>query len=434
MRWMFAFLLLALPMAVRAQNVTMDVQDIPVRVALQIIAKEAGQNLAMADGVTGVVSLSVRNVFWREALDAVLRSRNLVVRTEGNVLWVSAGSPSNSDGLQSAIIPVQFHSAVAIAKGITESRAAGIVTPTGENSTGAFLSARGRLFADERNNALVASDTPDHIAALKAMVKQLDVPAAQVLIQARIVIANDRFAREIGAKFGVTRATERFALSGNLKSNAENLGASKLTGGLMTAFDLANASGSVAGTLLRAGSLLDVELQAMQSNGLGQIISEPRIITTNQRTARIAQGREVGYVTLQNHANSDPTPNVAFKQALLELAVTPTITSDGHVFLSLELRKDELDGYVQTTVGDIPQINKREVTTSVLLQDGQTLVIGGVQEFIDQDDVNKVPFLGDIPGLRHLFRRTHAQKQKAELLIFLTPVVLPPPTAPVKPE
>ena len=427
-RWLFLIVLLSLPRVGFAQNVSIEAQDIPVRIALQLIAKEAGVNVALADSVTGSTSLSLRNVPWREALDVVVKTRGLTLQQQGNVLWVApanAAAPLDDAGFVTRIFPVQYHSAAAIFKGISESRGAGSLNSTDANSSGAFLSARGRIFADERNNALVVSDTPDKIIQLESLIKALDVPAQQVIIEARIVVANDRFAKEIGAKFGLSRATQNFALSGNLATNAENLAdRSKLQSGLMSALSLTNPSGSIAGTLLTAGNLLDVELQAMQTNGLGQIISQPRIITTNQRTARIAQGREVGYVTLQNHSNANPTPNVAFKQALLELSVTPTITQDGHVFLALELKKDELDGYVQTSVGDIPQINKREVTTAVLMEDGQTLVIGGVQEFIDQDDVNKVPYLGDIPLLKHLFRKSHQVKQKAELLIFLTPTIL----------
>ena len=410
-------------------RISMDVQDIPVRVALQLIAKEAGVNVATADSVSGTVTLSLRDVPWRDALQAVVRSKALAIREHEGLIWVEPPSAAMDVGesLQTAIVPVRYHNAQVIAKSIADAKglnAAGVASVA--ESSGAFLSPRGKLFADERNNVIVVSDLPVHVRSMQELIGRLDIPAKQVLIEARVVVASERFSKELGAKFGVNTTDPRQSLSGTLDGAQANMQGNLLERTLMTGFQLANPSGSAALSVLRSGAMLDVELQAMQTQGLGQIVSQPRIITTNQRTARIAQGREIGYVTLQNHDRGNPTPNVAFKEALLELEVTPTITPDGEVFLQVALKKDELDGYVQTSVGDIPQINKREVTTSVLLRDGQTLVVGGVQEFLDQNDTNKVPFLGDVPGLKHLLRKTRKQRDKAELLIFLTPSILPP--------
>jgi len=178
-------------------------------------------------------------------------------------------------------------------------------------------------------------------------------------------------------------------------------------------------------SILNAGYLLDIELSAMQSQGRGEVISNPRVVTSNQREAVIRQGQEVGYVTIQPAtAGGVATPSVQFKDVLLEMRVTPTITNDGRVFLNLNVKKDEIEGFVDTSIGDVPQISKREVNTAVLVEDGQTVVIGGVYEFRSRDDVSKVPFLGDIPFLGNLFKNKSKSQEKAELLIFVTPKVL----------
>lgn len=182
--------------------------------------------------------------------------------------------------------------------------------------------------------------------------------------------------------------------------------------------------GSLALSILNAGYLLDVELSAIQTQARAEVISNPRIVTSNQKEAVIRQGKEIGYLTVTG-AGGQLTPTVAFKEALLELKVTPTITNDGRVFLNMAVKKDELDGYVDMgNFGQVPQIAKREVNTAVLVEDGQTVVIGGVYEFSDSSDISKVPFLGDIPVLGNLFRNKNRSKSKAELLVFVTPKVM----------
>jgi type IV pilus assembly protein PilQ len=187
-----------------------------------------------------------------------------------------------------------------------------------------------------------------------------------------------------------------------------------------------NPAGSLALSILNAGYLLDIELSAIQEEGRGEVISNPRVVTSNQREAVISQGQEVGYVTIspQQGGNSTPIPNVQFKDVLLELKVTPTITNDGRVFLNMAVKKDEVDGTLNTSIGQVPIIAKRSVNTAVLVEDGQTVVIGGVYEFRDRSDITKVPFLGDIPFLGNLFKKKGRSKEKAELLIFVTPKVL----------
>ena len=198
---------------------------------------------------------------------------------------------------------------------------------------------------------------------------------------------------------------------------------STITRGLMTNLPatLENPAGALALSILNAGYLLDIELSAIQEQGRGEVISNPRIVTSNQKEAVIKQGREIGYVTLTG-TGGNLTPTVNFKEAVLELKVTPTITNDGRVFLNMGVKKDELDGFISVgSFGEVPQIAKREVDTAVLVDDGQTVVIGGVYEFSDSNDIAKVPFLGDIPVLGNLFRNKSRTKTKAELLVFVTP-------------
>jgi type IV pilus assembly protein PilQ len=190
---------------------------------------------------------------------------------------------------------------------------------------------------------------------------------------------------------------------------------------------VSNPAGALALSILNAGYLLDVELSAMQEEGRGEVISNPRVVTSNQREAVIRQGQEVGYVTVTQGAGAGGNvaqQTVQFKDVLLEMKVTPTITNDGRVFLNMNVKKDEVEDFVEASIGSVPLINKREVNTAVLIEDGQTVVIGGVYEFRDRSDIQKVPFLGDIPFLGNLFKKKGKNKEKAELLIFVTPKVL----------
>jgi len=196
-----------------------------------------------------------------------------------------------------------------------------------------------------------------------------------------------------------------------------------LTKALNVNLPVVNAAGSLALSLINAGYMLDIELTALQEEGRGEVISNPRIVTSNQKEAIIRQGQEVGYVTVTG-GQSNSIPTVEFKDVLLELKVTPTITHDGRVFLNIAVKKDEIAGFVSTGVGSVPQIAKREVTTAVLVDDGQTVVIGGVYEFIDRSDLSKVPFLADLPFIGNLFKKQGRSKEKAELLIFVTPKVM----------
>ena len=466
--------------------VTFNFQDVPVRTVLQLIAEESNLNIVAADTVQGNVTLRLINVPWDQALDIVLQAKQLDKRRSGNVVWVAPqkeiaqfeqdkedariGLEERAEKI-TEYIPINYGNAEDIAKLLTEEskgnssgQGGGGGGQSGQNAQDrGFLSSRGSISFDKRTNTLLVIDIPQRVAAIRDLVQKLDKPVDQVVIEARIVIATESVARELGARFGISGRNDNAYFSGNLEANTENRNAdyqasqtnralanaystclggtnpascappnyvgSSTTRGLMTnlAAGLAgstNAPGALALSILNAGYLLDVELSALQEQGRGEVISNPRIVTSNQKESVIRQGREIGYLTVTG-GQSNNVPTVAFKEALLELKVTPTITNDGRVFMTLAVKKDELEGFVSVgTFGDVPTIAKREVNTAVLVEDGQTVVIGGVYEFRDRTDLAKVPFLGDIPFLGNLFRNKGRSKEKAELLVFVTPRVM----------
>ena len=458
--------------------VTFNFQDVPVRTVLQLIAEESGLNIVAADNVQGNVTLRLINVPWDQALDLVLQAKSLDKRRNGNVVWVAPqmeiadfeqakeDARINLEERSEKVteyIPINYANAEDIAKLLTEESkgnqgggGGGGGTQGGQiGQDRGFLSGRGSLSFDKRTNTLLVVDIPKRVDSIKKLVQQLDKPVDQVVIEARIVIANENVARELGARFGVSGNRKDAYFSGNLESNQTKINkdndlnlqyakdmAAWIAGGkvgaqpiytqstpirgLMTNLPatLQNPAGALALSILNAGYQLDVELSAIQEQGRGEVISNPRIVTSNQKEAVIRQGKEIGYLTVSGGQGGN-VPTVQFKEALLELKVTPTITNDGRVFLNMGVKKDELDGMVSLgAFGSVPQIAKREVNTAVLVDDGQTVVIGGVYEFSDTTQLSKVPFLGDIPLLGNLFRNKNRSKSKAELLIFVTPKVM----------
>ncbi len=431
--------------------VTFNFQDVPVRTVLQLVAEESNLNIVAADTVQGNVTLRLINVPWDQALDIVLQAKGLDKRRSGNVVWVAPQAElaqheqaredariamSNRVELTTEYIQINYHNAGQIYKALTEAKGVGGSGGAGGSSSDTdtgFLSPRGRLVADDRTNTLMISDTPKKTAEMKELIAVIDRPVDQVVIEARVVIATESFSRELGARFGISGTkNNNIGFSGNLETNRLNLNSvnddaveTEITRGLMTNLALTNPAGAVALSILNAGYLLDVELSAVQTQGRGEVISNPRIVTSNQREAVIKQGQEIGYVTIQPAtAGGVATPSVQFKEVVLEMKVTPTITNDGRVFLNLNVKKDEIEGFIDTGIGQVPQISTREVNTAVLVEDGQTVVVGGVYEFRDRADASKVPFLGDIPFLGNLFKKKGRNKEKAELLIFVTPKVL----------
>lgn len=437
--------------------VTFNFQDVPVRTVLQLIAEESNLNVVASDTVQGNVTLRLVNVPWDQALDIVLRAKGLDKRRDGGVIWVApqpelAKFEQDKEDARIAIdnrvdlitdyVQINYHSAEAIFKALTEAKGIGNNNNNGGGGGGSgnsteqengFLSPRGRLVADERTNTLMISDIPKKVAQMRELIGVIDRPVDQVLIEGRIVIATDTFARDLGAKFGIggTRSYNNGSNVGTIGSGASGTGnASRglnvsLPAGTFTSVKAGEAP-SIAYTLLGANFNLDLELSALQEEGRGEVISNPRIVTANQREGVIKQGKEIGYVTITGGTGGTAaTPNVQFKEVLLELKVTPTITQDNRVFLNMNVKKDEIDSYLEVAdFGVVPIINRREINTAVLVDDGQTVVVGGVYEFNDRTSISKVPFLGDIPFLGNLFKKRGRSKDKAELLVFVTPKIL----------
>ena len=440
------------PKRYSGKPVTFNFQDVPVRTVLQLLADESGKNIIAADTVSGNVTLRLDNVPWDQALDVVLQAKGLDKREDGKVIWVApqpeiakfeqdkANARIALEGkapLQTDYIRINYHNAGAIYKAITEAKGNGGKTPAaGEEASGAgesessFLSSRGRLVLDQRTNTLIVSDVPEKIQQLRQLVEQIDRPVDQVLIEARIVIANSTFARDLGARFGIfgQRQGDRYQSIGSSRpidgtNNTTPGGIPPWNSDLGAGTFTNSPMGALAYTLLGRNFSLDMELTAMQEEGEGEVISNPRLITSNQREGLIQQGKEIGYVTVTGSGGGGAaTPSVQFKEALLELKVTPTITNDGKVFLDLNVKKDDIDQFLDLGVyGAVPTLNRREINTAVLVEDGQTVVIGGVYEFTDRQSIAKVPFLGDVPFLGNLFKKRGKSKEKAEMLIFITP-------------
>ncbi len=441
----------------RGVPVSFNFQDVPVRTVLQILAEEARINIVASDTVAGNISLRLQSVPWDQALDIIMQAKGLDKRRSGNVVWIAPQSEiakyeqdkedarialENRQEIVTEYFRINYHNAAAIYKALTEAKGVG---SSNNNNSGAqggagsmtdrgFMSPRGLLVADERTNTLMVSDIPKKVEAMRQLINEIDRPVDQVVIESRIVIATESFARDLGARFGVmsntTRTNGRHIISGNLADTTSigNGTGRTIPGGLNFNLPAAPASGispaGLAYTLLGANFQLDMELSAMQEQQRGEVISNPRILTTNQRESVIQQGREVGYVTVTASTGGVLQPTVAFKDILLELRVTPTITNDDRVFLNMKVSKNELDSFLDTSIGRVPIIAKRQIDTAALIENGQTVVIGGVYEFRDQESIAKVPFLADLPIIGNLFRRKSRTNDKVELLIFMTPKIL----------
>ncbi|WP_407352558.1 type IV pilus secretin PilQ [Luteimonas sp. R10] len=439
--------------AYSGRPVTFNFQDVPVRTVLQLIAEESNLNIVASDTVQGNVTLRLINVPWDQALDIVLQAKSLDKRSSGNVVWVAPQSEiakfeqDKADArlaieeraeMVTEYIPISYGNAEDIAALLTdESKTSSGGGGGGSSNNRGFLSSRGSLSFDRRTNTLLAIDIPQRVAEIKRLVTMLDKPVDQVVIEARIVIANESFARDLGARFGVQAVKDRFVSSGSLDSNANFINdviesatdpdvvPEWDSNRFNTNFGLGDLNpGSIAFTILGNSINWELELQALQREQRGEVISNPRIVTSNQKEAVIKQGREVGYLTVTG-GQSNNVPTVQFKEALLEMTVTPTITADGRVFLNMLVKKDEIEDFTRIEgFGQVPNLARREITTAVLVDDGQTVVIGGVYEFQDRQALSKVPFLGDIPILGNLFKTRSKSNSKAELLIFVTPKVL----------
>jgi type IV pilus assembly protein PilQ len=419
------------------KRATFNFQDIPVRSALQLIADESGLNLVASDSVTGGVTLRLDNVPWDQALDVILRAKGLDKRRDGNVVWIAPQAElakyeqdiadaklkaQDTAELITDYVPISYGKASDIAKLLTTGslQAAGGGVSTSNNAQHGFLSTRGSVAFDVRTNTLLLNDTPEKIKQLRELIAVLDKPVQQVLIESRLVVATDNFTRDLGAKFGISGKKTN---SGNVISTGGQDNGTGTASGLNFNLPSTTTGGSFGLAILGANYSLDLELSAAQTEGKTEVISSPRVITANQQEAVIRQGQEIGYVTVTG-VGANATSSVNFKDAVLELKVTPTITADNRIYLLINVTKDALQGYVNSTSGSVPTINTSSVNTSALVDNGQTVVLGGIYELNNSDSVVKVPGLGDVPILGALFRQSTRSKTKAELLIFVTPRIL----------
>jgi type IV pilus assembly protein PilQ len=427
------------------ERLTLNFQDIDVRSVLQLLADTSGQNIVVSDSVSGNLTLRLQNVPWDQALDIVLRTKGLDKRRQDNVIIIGPTeelasrekaelaahkevqelSPTHTEFMQ-----VNYAKVADLAKLIKAA-----------NAKDSMLSPRGSLSIDERTNTLLVQDTSDKLADIRRLVQTLDVPVRQVLIEARIVIVSDTFERDLGVRFGVT--TAQSVGSGLLAVTGNGAGADTITGSAITNIagglpkfpvtlptldnryqvnlPASTVNGSIGISLLSGSTLVDLELSAAQNEGKSETISSPRVITANQKQATIMQGVEIPY---QESASSGAT-TTQFKNAVLSLKVTPLITPDNRVILDLDVSDDSIGQQVTSaTGGSVPAIDTREVITQVLVNDGQTVVLGGILETTKTSQANKIPFLGDIPFLGYLFRSTQDINNKTELLIFITPKIL----------
>jgi|HubBroStandDraft_1064217.scaffolds.fasta_scaffold02560_9 type IV pilus assembly protein PilQ len=423
------------------ERLTLNFQDIETRAVLQLLADASGQNIVVSDSVNGSVTLRLQNVPWDQALDIVLRTKGLDKRKQDNVIIVApqaelaarekAELAARRDvqelaPLRSEYLQVNYAKAADMAA----------LIKTGNNS---LLSSRGSVAVDDRTNTLLLQDTPDRLADVRRLVATLDIPIRQVQIEARIVIVNNDFERTLGARFGVTSAHQNgpnglWTTSGTAAATdaimtngpGNPLEAAAITGtNAANRYNVnlpaSNPAGSFAIGVLGSNFIVDLELSAAQAETQANIISSPRVITANQKEASIEQGVEIPY---QQSASSGAT-TIQFKKAVLSLKVTPHITPDNRVILDLDVRDDAVGTVVVSSGGvNVPSIDTREISTQVLVNDGQTVVLGGILQTTQREDDNKVPYLGDIPIIGHLFKSTDHTDDKDELMIFITPKIL----------
>jgi len=427
------------------KRLSLNFQDIEVRSVLQILADFTKLNIVASDTVGGHITLRLNDVPWDQALDLILKSKGLGKRQTGNVVMVAPLAEINKiekeeyealaikekfEPLKTEIIQLNYAKAAevqAVLMGVRDSGDAPpppvgvpeyatnfapdlISQPSEASNRASILSARGVVNIDPRTNILIIQDTTRNLAAVRKLVQELDKPVRQVLIESRVVIANSNFTREIGVRFGATKETSGFALRGT-STPAQNL-----------LVDLAAAAGKGAGgslglAIFKAGDyLLSLELSALQAEDKGEVLSNPRVVTADQATARIEQGVEIPFSTVSQNGTQ-----TQFKKAVLRLEVTPHITPDDHVQMELFITKDSPGQ--PTPTGQIA-IDKKEIQTEVLVDSGDTVVLGGIFEHERNRSVNSVPFFGELPGVGWMFRKQKKVDDKRELLIFITPKIL----------
>ncbi|HVN44376.1 MAG TPA: type IV pilus secretin PilQ [Steroidobacteraceae bacterium] len=429
------------------ERLTLNFQDIETRAVLQLLADASGQNIVVSDSVSGNVTLRLQNVPWDQALDIVLRTKGLDKRRQDNVILVApqaelaarekADLAARKDVQELAPLRSEY-----LQVNYAKAKDMEALIKSQNNS---LLSPRGSVTVDERTNTLLLQDTSDRLSDIRRLVATLDIPVRQVLIEARIVIVTNDFKRDLGVIFGFTNVQKNgnsglVTTTGNAAGSDQIIGSglanvqktgspfpvSVPTGGTAANrynvnLPVSNPAGTFALGILGNNFIVDLELSAAQAETQANIISSPRVVTANQKEATIEQGVEIPY---QQSASSGAT-TIQFKKAVLSLKVTPQITPDNRIIMDLDVRDDSVGNVVVASGGvNVPSINTREIATQVLVNDGQTVVLGGILETTQREDDTKVPYLGDIPVLGHLFKNTSHQDNKDELMIFITPKVV----------
>ena len=435
------------------ERLTLNFQDIETRAVLQLLADASGQNIVVSDSVSGNVTLRLQNVPWDQALDIVLRTKGLDKRKQDNVIIVApqaelaarekADLAARKDVQELAPLRSEY-----LQVNYAKAKDMEAIIKSQNNS---LLSPRGSVTVDERTNTILLQDTSDRLADIRRLVATLDIPVRQVQIEARIVIVSNDFKRDLGVIFGFTNwqkngnglvsttgraagvdtMTNTYITGQNAINNAINAGTTPVplpTYGIPAAANrynvnlpVTNPAGTFALGILGNNFIVDLELSAAQAETQANIISSPRVVTANQKEATIEQGVEIPY---QQSASSGAT-TIQFKKAVLALKVTPQITPDNRIIMDLDVRDDSVGTVVVASGGvNVPSINTREIATQVLVNDGQTVVLGGILETTQREDDTKVPYLGDIPILGHLFKNTSHEDNKDELMIFITPKIV----------
>lgn len=433
------------------EKLSLNFQDIEVRSVLQLIADFTDLNLVASDTVTGSITIRLQNVPWDQALEIILRAKGLDKRQQGNVLMVAPTAEIAEQEralveankqleelapLVTEFIRIRYADAGQLFDLFDTDEGSGGDTEGG-GSTASILSARGSAIVDERTNTIVLTDVQSKIDEFRILIKALDIPIRQVEIEARIVFASTDFRKEIGMRWGISgiRSPDEtgLAFSGNnlgLAVGDRTVDSRGTAGGIpdvtvihTSAVDLGASTsfGNLALGLLTDNTFLDWEISAMESDGFGEIISQPTVITGDKQEAIIKSGVQIPFQTGTSSGETD----IEFKDAVLQLRVTPQITPDNRIILDIQINQDTVGEFVPTAGGgSVPTIDVTEIRTQVLIGDGQTLVLGGIFQTETFELVNKVPILGDIPFIGRLFRNTFKDIQKREILIFVTPRII----------
>ncbi|MDG2036075.1 MAG: type IV pilus secretin PilQ family protein [Pseudomonadales bacterium] len=446
--------------AYTGEKLSLNFQDIKVRSVLQLIADFTELNLVTSDSVDGSITLRLQDVPWDQALELILKTKGLDKRQIGNVLMVAPAAEiaererqeietikqlQELAPLQTEFIRIRYASARELFK-LFDSEETDEGEDVGAGSTGSILSPRGRVVVDERTNALLITDTADKIEEFRRLIANIDVPLRQVLVEARIVVATDNFDQQVGVQWGGGAAEQgtgdRFGITGSLDSLLNEVGADDDE--LTSIFDFANGNGSIqfpdanfvdlgisdsigqpqsiAVGFLSDNFALNAELSAIAAEGRGEVVSQPRVITGDKQEAEIKTGEEIPYV----ESSASGRSTIKFREAVLSLKVTPNITPDNRLILDLVITQDSRseDFVFGENNSQVPIILKNEIRTQALVDNGKTIVLGGVFRESELEQETKVPLLGDIPVLGRLFKRTIVGNEKNELLIFITPRIL----------